>query len=114
MDDLDAFRDELTALEAIEARLSAERRRLHQQIDFGYSMAETLRAREREISDRRQALHRRIDSLQQLLGIETTTTVAAGEAPVRELAPDAEPERPQDLRVARDGSSRGIRPPTAN
>ena len=98
MDDLEAFREELTALEAIEARLSAERRRLHQQIDFGYSTAGSLRAREREVSDRRQALHRRIDSLQQLLGLERTTMVSAAKgAPVRELAPDAEPERPQDL-----------------
>jgi chromosome segregation ATPase len=98
MDDLDAFREELTALEAIEARLSAERRRLHQQIDFGYSTADSLRAREREVSDRRQALHRRIDSLQQLLGMERTTMVSAAKgAPVRELTPDAEPERPQDL-----------------
>jgi chromosome segregation ATPase len=98
MDDLHAFREELTALEAIEARLSAERRRLHQQIDFGYSTAESLRAREREVSDQRQALHQRIDSLQELLGIERTTVVAAEMgAPTGELAPDGEPERPQDL-----------------
>jgi chromosome segregation ATPase len=98
MDDLQAFRDELAALEAIEARVSAERRRLHQQIDFGYSSADSLRAREREVSDQRQALHRRIDSLQELLGIERTYAVPAGNGVTkRELAPDVEPERPQDL-----------------
>lgn len=96
--DLQAFHDELTALEAIEARLSAERRRLHQQIDFGYSESESLRLREREVSDRRQALHRRIDSLQTLLGIEKTAVPPAGNgATVHELAPDVEPERPHDL-----------------
>jgi hypothetical protein len=61
----DDFRDELAALEAAEAQLSAERRRLHQQIDFGFSTAET-RAREREVSDERRRVHQRIDSLRLL------------------------------------------------
>lgn len=96
--ELQAFRDELAALEAIEARVSAERRRLHQQIDFGYSSSESLRVREREVSDKRQALHRRINSLQELLGIEPSAGVSSTDgAPVRELMPDVEPERPQDM-----------------
>jgi hypothetical protein len=64
---LDALRKELEALEAREALVSAARRRLHEQIDFGYA-SETTRAREREISDERQELHRRIDALRELLG----------------------------------------------
>lgn len=100
MDETDqqAFREELAALEAIEARLSAERRRLHQQIDFGYSQSESLRVREREVSDERQALHRRIESLRALLGIERTAAPPAGNgATVHELTPEVEPERPHDL-----------------
>jgi hypothetical protein len=58
---------ELTRLEAEEARVSARRRHLHHQIDFGYASDET-RAREREISDERRELHRRIDELRALLG----------------------------------------------
>jgi hypothetical protein len=64
--DLDDLRDELARLEAEEAQLSAVRDRLHQQIDFGYG-SETTRAREREISDERQELHKRIDSLRKLV-----------------------------------------------
>jgi hypothetical protein len=63
---LDDLRDELARLEAEEAQLSAVRDRLHQQIDFGYG-SETTRAREREISDERQDLHKRIDSLRKLV-----------------------------------------------
>jgi hypothetical protein len=59
---------ELAALEAEEARVSAERRRLHQQIDFGYA-SETTRAHEREVSNHRRELHRRIDVLRELLGM---------------------------------------------
>jgi DNA repair exonuclease SbcCD ATPase subunit len=68
MDDarLDELREELARLEAAEAHVSAERRRLHQQIDFGYA-TETARAREREISDERRELHRKIDALRELL-----------------------------------------------
>jgi len=61
-------RTELARLEAEEARVSAQRRHLHHQIDFGYASDET-RAREREISDGRLALHRRIDELRELLGM---------------------------------------------
>jgi hypothetical protein len=58
--------NELSHLEAQEARLSAERSRLHHQIDFGFESA-TTRDREREISDERQRLHERIGSLKKLL-----------------------------------------------
>jgi uncharacterized membrane protein YccC len=63
---LDDLRDELATLEAAESRISAERRRLHEQIDFGYATAAT-RVREREISAERRQLHRRIDSLREVL-----------------------------------------------
>ena len=63
---LDDLREQLAALEAAEARVSAERRQLHNQIDYGYATAAT-RAREREISAERRELHRRIDSLRELL-----------------------------------------------
>jgi hypothetical protein len=53
--------------------VSAERRRLHQQIDFGYA-TETTRAREREVSDERHELHRRIDELRGLLGLGPAQT----------------------------------------
>jgi chromosome segregation ATPase len=64
---VDDLRRELTRLEAEEAKLSATRSRLQHQIDFGYE-SETTRAREREISDERVELHRRIDSLRARLG----------------------------------------------
>ena len=78
---LDDLRKELASLEATEARISAERRRLHEQIDFGYA-SEATRAREREVSDERRELHRRIDELRELLGIaddasETPESAAA-------------------------------------
>ena len=95
----DAMWDELAALEVAEAQVSAERRRLHQQMDFGYSVSESLRAREREVSAERKELHRRIDDLQRALGIERTGLVLARKraAGVRELEPEIESERPQFL-----------------
>jgi chromosome segregation ATPase len=92
---LDALRNELATLEAAEAQVSAERRRLHQQIDFGFSVSESLRERERKVSAERRELHRRIDSLQDLLGIERTSIVLARNRAAfsRELEPEAEPER---------------------
>jgi hypothetical protein len=63
---LDDLHDELARLEAEEARLSAARRQLQHKIDFGFETS-TSREREREVSDERQALHRRIDSLRKLL-----------------------------------------------
>jgi hypothetical protein len=67
---LDDLREELARLEAREAMVSARRRHLHNQIDFGYGgepAREAARAREREISAERQNLHRRIDELRDLL-----------------------------------------------
>jgi uncharacterized protein YlxW (UPF0749 family) len=63
----DGLRAELARLEADERRLSAERKSLHNKIDFGYG-TEATRAREREVSDERHELHRRIDALRQQLG----------------------------------------------
>ena len=60
------LRAELALLEAQEEQLSAKRRHLHNQIDFGHG-GEEAKAREREISDERQRLHRRIDEVRQLL-----------------------------------------------
>lgn len=88
--DFNALREELAALEAEEAQVSAERRRLHEQIDR-FSGSESSRAREREISDRRRELHRRIDALRELLDLERAGRTGAV---VRELAPESEPERP--------------------
>jgi hypothetical protein len=62
----DELRDQLALLEAEEARLSATRDRLQHQIDFGFASG-TAREREREVSDERQEMHRRIDALRKLL-----------------------------------------------
>jgi hypothetical protein len=64
----DTMSEELTALELREARVSAERARLHHQIDFGFGSEKT-RARERQISDERRQLHLRINSLREVLKI---------------------------------------------
>jgi chromosome segregation ATPase len=63
---LESLRRELADLEAEEARLSTVRSHLQHQIDFGFETS-TARDREREISDQRQELHRRIDSLRERL-----------------------------------------------
>jgi hypothetical protein len=65
---LDDLRRELALLEAEEARLSAVRGHLQHQIDFGFESA-TTREREREVSDERLEVHRRIDSLKELLRV---------------------------------------------
>ena len=57
---------ELAKLEAAEARLSAERRRLQDQIDFGFG-TETTRERERAVSAERRQVHEHIDGLRQQL-----------------------------------------------
>jgi regulator of replication initiation timing len=69
MDDtsLDGLRAELTELLAEQERLTAERQRLHDKIDFGFGNDET-RAREREVSDARQDVHRRIEALRGRIG----------------------------------------------
>jgi chromosome segregation ATPase len=59
---LDDLRRELAGLEAEEARVSALRGRLQHQIDFGFETTST-RDRERDVSDERLELHRRIDAL---------------------------------------------------
>jgi hypothetical protein len=68
MDDssLHDLRAELASLETAEAKISAERRNLHNQIDYGFATDAT-RAREREVSDERRQLHQRIDALRELL-----------------------------------------------
>jgi hypothetical protein len=63
---LEDLRSELSDLEAEEARLSAMRKRLQDQIDFGFESG-TTRDREREISDERRDLHRRIETLRERL-----------------------------------------------
>ena len=65
----DALREQLSVLEAEEARLTAVRRRLHDQIDFGFATEET-REREREVSNERRQVHDRINSLRELLGMK--------------------------------------------
>lgn len=65
---LDDLRQELAALQAEEVRLSAERDRLHRQIDFGFESS-TTREREREVSAARLDLHRRMDLVQKVLGM---------------------------------------------
>lgn len=61
---LEELRRELAGLEAEEARLSSLRGRLQHQIDFGFETSST-RDREREVSDERLDLHRRIDALKE-------------------------------------------------
>ena len=68
MDGLDDLREELAALEDEEKRMSAERRHLHRQLDFGFA-TETTRAREHQVSRRRRELHIRIDALRERLGL---------------------------------------------
>lgn len=68
---LDALRVELSRLEAEEARLSAERDRLHDRIDLGFA-TDAAREREREVSDARRQLHDRIDTLRARLRAEQT------------------------------------------
>jgi len=63
---IDELRAQLAVLEAKAARLSAMRGHLHHQIDFGFETA-TSREREREVSDERNEVHERIDSLRAAL-----------------------------------------------
>jgi hypothetical protein len=63
---IDDLRGELAVLEAKAARLSTKRGHLQHQIDFGFETS-TTREREREVSDERNELHQRIDSLRELL-----------------------------------------------
>jgi hypothetical protein len=63
---LDELRAELAVLKAREKRLSAERERLHHQIDFGFEST-TTSEREQEVSAARRELHQRIDLVQKIL-----------------------------------------------
>jgi hypothetical protein len=66
---LDELRTELSLLEREEARLSAERDRLHHQIDFGFETG-TTRERERKVSAARRDLQQRIDLLRKLVSTQ--------------------------------------------
>ena len=91
---------ELEALQAEEAQISAERRRLHERIDRGFATEET-RVQEREVSDHRRELHRRIDALRERLGLpvgprwatapESAPGEKIGDGTFRELASIADP-----------------------
>ena len=70
------LRDELASLEEAKAHPSPERRRLHQQIDNGYA-SESTRASERQVSDQRLELHRRIAALRERLGVTEESVVAS-------------------------------------
>ena len=63
---LNDLRQELAVLEAQEERLSAERERLHHQIDFGFEST-TTGEREQEVSAARRHLHQRIDLVRKIL-----------------------------------------------
>jgi hypothetical protein len=85
---LDDLREELAALEAEEAQVSAERRRLHDRIDYGFA-TETTRVREREVSDHRRQLHRRIDALRERLSMPSgraATTEPSYEPSLEQIA----------------------------
>jgi uncharacterized protein involved in exopolysaccharide biosynthesis len=79
---------QLAALEAEEAQVAAERRRLQQQIDNGFA-TDVSRTREREASLRRRELHLQIDALRTQLGLPT--------GPVRRAADDHGLERTWSL-----------------
>jgi hypothetical protein len=74
---LDDLREELAVLEEEEKRISAERRHLHRQMDFGFA-TETTRAWEQEVSSHRRELHRRIDALRERLGLPPGPPPATG------------------------------------
>jgi uncharacterized protein YlxW (UPF0749 family) len=63
---LDDLRQELAELQAQEQQLSAERDRLHHQIDFGFESGAT-RERELDVSAARRELHERIDLLSKIV-----------------------------------------------
>lgn len=63
---IDDLRGELAVLEAKASQLSQMRSHLQHQIDFGFETS-TTRGREREISDERNELHERIDSIKKSL-----------------------------------------------
>lgn len=70
--------EKLAALEAEEAQVSAERRRLQQLIDSGFA-TELSRSREREVSLLRRELHLQIDAVRIQLGLPTGPTRRAAD-----------------------------------
>jgi hypothetical protein len=82
------LREELAALEVEEALVSADRRYLHHQIDFGYA-SETTRIREREVSTHRRDLHRRIDALRERLGMPTGAQPTSSETSLDQFPADS-------------------------
>jgi hypothetical protein len=88
-EDLPDLHAELAALEEEEAKVSAERRHLHRQIDFGYA-SETTRAREREVSDRRRKLHARIDAIRENLGMKAGPNRSSTEAALDQMSDNIE------------------------
>jgi chromosome segregation ATPase len=68
---IEDLRNELAGLEAEAARLSQVRSHLHHQIDFGFESG-TTREREREVSNERNEIHRRIDSLKATIRAQET------------------------------------------
>jgi chromosome segregation ATPase len=84
-EELSHLHTELAALEEEEAHVSAERRHLHRQIDFGYA-SETTRTREREVSDRRRELHARIDAIRESLGMRPGPKRASTAAALAEMS----------------------------
>ena len=81
---LNDLRKELAVLEVEEKRVSAERRHLHRQMDFGFA-TETTRAREQEVSSHRRELHRRIDALRERLGLPVGPQRPPTEASLQDL-----------------------------
>ncbi len=65
---IEDLRAELAQLEVREALVSAKRRHLHQQIDYGYA-SEATGAHEHEISYERRQLRQRIDALRKTLSM---------------------------------------------
>lgn len=87
MDEIgDDLRKELGSLEAAETNISAERRRLHDKIDYGFA-DEATHAREREVSAERRQLHQRIDSLRELLREHDPLTGGDPTSPEPTLSP---------------------------
>ena len=68
---IDDLRGELATLEAKAAQLSLMRKHLQHQIDFGFETSST-REREREVSDERNQVHQRINSLKETLRASET------------------------------------------
>ena len=61
-DEKAALLTELEGLEREERELSALREKLHERLDRGFAN-DAVKAQEREVSDRRRAVHRQIDEL---------------------------------------------------